>query len=152
MFLFEQIHIQIWVTFPALEFEIAYIYFFLSKIISVWNFLGRRFSTFIQPEPGQNNNLWAQHLYIPILTHFTSVTYNLSAVVQQKSTKEFWKEGRKINENTTVSQCIDGTSILRDTVKNFDQKYKEMLENSKCQAHSVATDPMLRGTNFYFSL
>ena len=56
---------------------------------------------------------------------------------------------RKIKGNTTVSRCIDGTSILQDTVKNFDRKYKEVLDKSECQVHYVATDPMLRGTNFF---
>ena len=50
-----------------------------------------------------------------------------------------------------MSRCIDGTSILEDTVKNVDWKYKEVLANYECQAHSVATDHMLRGTNFSFS-
>ena len=58
---------------------------------------------------------------------------------------------KKIKSNTTVSRCIDGTSILRDSVKNFDRKCKEVLDNNECQAHSVATDPMLHGTKFYFS-
>ena len=70
---------------------------------------------------------------------------------EQKKTKEFWKEVRKIKGNTTVSRCIDGTSILQDTVKIFDRKYKEVLDNSECQAHSVATDPMLRGSSFSFT-
>ena len=91
-------------------------------------------------------------MYIPIHTHFISVTYNLSPEVKQKSTKELWKEGRKLKGNTTVSRCIVGTFILQHTVKIFDRKCKEVLENCKCQAHSVATDPMLRGTNFYVSL
>ena len=59
---------------------------------------------------------------------------------------------RKFEGNTTVSCCIDGTSILQDTVINFDRKCKEVLDNNESQAHSVATDPMLYGTNFYFSL
>ena len=71
--------------------------------------------------------------------------------MSKKKIKEFWKELRKIKGNTTVSRCIDGTSILQDTVKIFDRKYKEVLDNSECQAHSVPTDPMLRGTNFSFT-
>ena len=58
---------------------------------------------------------------------------------------------RQIKGNTTVSRCVDGTSILQDIVKSFDPNYKEVLDNSECQAHSVATDPMLWGTNFSFS-
>ena len=58
---------------------------------------------------------------------------------------------KKIKSNTTVGRCIDGTSILQDTVKIFDRKYKEVLDNSECQAHSVATDPMLRGSSFSFT-
>ena len=69
----------------------------------------------------------------------------------KKSTKEFWKEVRKVKGNRTVSWCIDGTSILLGTVKNLDRKYKEVLVNSECQAHSIAYDPMLHGTIFYFS-
>ena len=71
---------------------------------------------------------------------------------EQKKIKEFWKAGRKIKANSTVSWCIYGISILQDTAKNFDRKYKEVSDNSECQAHSVATDSMLRGTNFSFSL
>ena len=41
--------------------------------------------------------------------------------------------------------------ILQDTVKFFDQKYKEVLENSECQTHSFAIDPMLRRKHFSFS-
>ena len=52
--------------------------------------------------------------------------------------------------NTTVSRCIEGTSILQVTVKIIDRNYKEVLDNSECQAHSVATDPILRGTTFFF--
>ena len=59
---------------------------------------------------------------------------------------------RRIKENTTVCRCIDDTSILQDTVKFFDRKYIKVLYNGECQAHSVATNPMLRGTSFYFSL
>ena len=59
---------------------------------------------------------------------------------------------RKIKVNTTVSRCIYNTSISQDTVKKFDRKCKEVLDNSECQAHSVATDPMLCGINLYFSL
>ena len=55
----------------------------------------------------------------------------------------------KKRPNTTVSRCIDDTSILEDTVKNFDRKYNEVFDNSECQANSVATDPMLRGTIFF---
>ena len=58
---------------------------------------------------------------------------------------------RKIKGKNTVSRCIDDTSISQDTVKNFGHKYKEVLDNSECQAHSVATVPMLRGTDFSFS-
>ena len=36
--------------------------------------------------------------------------------------------------------------------KKFYRKYKEVLDTSECQGHSVATDPMLRRTNFSFSL
>ena len=56
-----------------------------------------------------------------------------------------------MKEKNTVSRCIDGTFILQDTVKNFDRKYKEVLDNYECQAHFAVTDPMLRGTNFSFS-
>ena len=59
---------------------------------------------------------------------------------------------RKINGNTTVSWCLDGSSILQDTVKNFDLNYKDELDTSEHQTHSVANDPMLRGTNFSLSL
>ena len=59
---------------------------------------------------------------------------------------------RKIKGNSTVSRCIDVTPILRDTSKKFDRKYKEVLDESKCQAHSLATDPMLRWTNFSSAL
>ena len=58
---------------------------------------------------------------------------------------------RKLKGNTTVSRCIDDTSILQDNVKKVDGKYKKVLDNSECQAHSVATDPMIRGTTFSFS-
>ena len=59
---------------------------------------------------------------------------------------------RKIKGNTYISRCIDGNSILQEPVKKFDRKYKEVFDNSECQAHSVATDHMLCGTNIYFSL
>ena len=52
--------------------------------------------------------------------------------------------------NTTVSRCLDDNSILKDNVIMLDQKYEEVLHNSKFQAHSVAIDPMLRRTNFSF--
>ena len=60
---------------------------------------------------------------------------------EDKKMVEFLKEVRKIKESTTVSGCIECTYILHDTVK-------EVLDNSECQAHSVAPDPMLRMTNF----
>ena len=66
--------------------------------------------------------------------------------------KNFGKKWEKIKGNTTVSRCIDGTSILQETVKIFDRKYKEVLDKSECQAYFVATDPMLRETIFSFSL
>ena len=53
----------------------------------------------------------------------------------KKKTKEFWKEVRKIKGNTTVSRCLDDTSISQDTVNIFDRKYREVLDNSECQAH-----------------
>ena len=56
---------------------------------------------------------------------------------------------RKVEGNTTVSRCIDGTSNLQDIVNIFDRKYKEVLVNSECQSHSVATDPMLPWTIFF---
>ena len=75
----------------------------------------------------------------------------LSKLEKNKKTKEILKEMRKIKDNTTVIRCIDGTPILQDTVNIFDRKYKEVLDNSECEAHAVATDPMLRGTNFSFT-
>ena len=59
---------------------------------------------------------------------------------------------RKIETITTVSRCVDGTSIMQDTVKTFDQKYHVVLDNNECQAHSVTTNPAFRRTNFYFPL
>ena len=62
-----------------------------------------------------------------------------------------WKEVRKLKGNTTFSRRIDGTSIIQDTVNIFDRKYKEVLDNSECQAHSVATDSMLPWTSYFLS-
>ena len=58
---------------------------------------------------------------------------------------------RKIKGNTTVSRYLDSTSILQEIVKKNYRKYKEVLNNSECQAHSVATDTFLGWTNFSFS-
>ena len=46
----------------------------------------------------------------------------------------------------------DSTSNLQDSVNFFDQHYREVLDRSECQTHSVANDPMLRRTNFSFCL
>ena len=70
---------------------------------------------------------------------------------EQKKSKEFWKEVKKFKGNTTVIRCIGSTSILQDTVKNFDRKFKEVLDNSERRTHSVGPDPMLRGTYFSFT-
>ena len=59
---------------------------------------------------------------------------------------------KKNKVNTTISRCIDGNSIMQDTMKVFNQKYQEVLDNIKCQAHSVATGHMFRRTSFSFSL
>ena len=69
-----------------------------------------------------------------------------------KKTKEFWKKVRKFKGNTTVSRWIDDISILQNIVKICDQNYKEVVDHSECQPHSVATDLMLHGTTFSFPL
>ena len=73
--------------------------------------------------------------------------------LRKKKTNDFWKEVIKVKGNTTVSRCIDGISIIQDTVKNFDKVYQEVLDNSECQArHTGATDPMFCRTDFSFYL
>ena len=55
----------------------------------------------------------------------------------------------KIKGNTTVSRCIVGTSILLDTVKNSSVRYKDVMDNSGCQAHSEVTDQNADGHTVY---
>ena len=69
---------------------------------------------------------------------------------EQKKTKEFGKIRKKNEGNTSFSRCIDDNSILQVNVEKKYRKYKVVLDDSECQANSVATDPMLRGTNFFF--